>query len=105
MDRIDRKKREIRLLRIEAGDDENPIACTTEKAALDKHLEFDATVIWEGRSEHTKPSRIDQTQVHVTVNMESGMRRLRSVHRRDPSGLMSSVSTRTIWMRKITQSP
>ncbi|KAF3808548.1 Heterokaryon incompatibility protein 6 [Colletotrichum gloeosporioides] len=74
---LDPTKREVRLLRLLAGNEADGIHCELHATSLDSPDEYEAlSYVW-GSASDTRPITLQQTAKNVTMNLEAALRHLR----------------------------
>ncbi|KAE9568677.1 hypothetical protein CGMCC3_g15249 [Colletotrichum fructicola] len=74
---LDPTKREVRLLKLLAGNEADGINCELHTTSLDSPDDYEAlSYVW-GDSSDTRPITVQQTAKNVTMNLEAALRHLR----------------------------
>lgn len=79
---LDCRQREIRLLRISTGKENDEITCTSETVRFEEQTcpKFVALSYCWGDPYVTKPITVNGVSMNVTVNLEAALRQLRAFH-------------------------
>ena len=78
---LDTSKRDVRVLQLLPGSWSDTVECNLVKQSLDHHPNYEALSYAWGDHNQTRPITVDGCTLHVTANLQAGLRRLRYADR------------------------